>query len=56
MQKLIDLLNGMEDNEKSVIFVLNKPRAFEISNMLAVDGFNAAALTGDEEIDKNIIR
>ena len=56
MAKLMDLLNELEENEKSVIVVQNKPRAFHISSSLAVDGYNSAALTGEDEMDKTIIR
>ena len=42
--------------EKTVIFALTKPQSFNISSSLAVDGFNVASLTGDEDLDKEIIR
>ena len=54
LQKLIDILTEMEQTgaEKTVIFALTKPRSFNISSLLAVDGFSIASLTRDEEIDK----
>ena len=58
LQKLIDILTEMEQTgaEKTVIFALTKPWSFNISSSLAMDGFNVASLTGDEDLDKEIIR